>query len=185
MLCGFSRLEMQGSGALDRHMGCRVNGAKSLMTLARRHSSALTLLEMMIAVAIVADLAIIALPAFDRARKRAQNGRFINDLRIAASAFEIYATERDGYPPEAKQGAMPKGMESYLNGMRWTDTNALGGQWDWDYKKNGSTAAICSQTVQNADTLQMGDIDAAIDNGILATGNFRKRNNKRFAYIIE
>jgi prepilin-type N-terminal cleavage/methylation domain-containing protein len=158
---------------------------KNPMKLSRRRSSAMTLLEMMIAVAIVADLAVIAIPNFERARKRAQNGRFANDLRIASSAFEIYATENDKYPPEAAKGVVPTGMEKYFDGIRWTGVNSLNGQWDWDYQKDGAKAAICTESVKDLDNVQMTNIDTMIDNGAQATGQFRKRNEKRYAMIIE
>lgn len=155
------------------------------MKLRRPNSSAMTLLEMMIAVAIVADLAIIAVPNFERARKRAQNGRFVNDLRIASSAFEIYATENDKYPPDAEKGVIPTGMNKYFDGMRWTSANSLNGQWDWDYRKDGCIAAVCSESAKDMDSAQTAIIDTMIDNGASATGSFRKRNEKRVAFIIE
>ena len=52
-----------------------------------------TLVEIMIVVAIIALLAAIAVPAFMRARKRAQATQVINDLRMIASAVDQYAVE--------------------------------------------------------------------------------------------
>jgi prepilin-type N-terminal cleavage/methylation domain-containing protein len=52
-----------------------------------------TLVEIMVVVAIVALLAVIAVPGFLRARKRAQAGRVVNDLRLIAAAVDQYALE--------------------------------------------------------------------------------------------
>jgi prepilin-type N-terminal cleavage/methylation domain-containing protein len=52
-----------------------------------------TLVEIMIVVAIIALLAAIAVPAFMRARKRAQATQVINDLRLIAAAVDQYAVE--------------------------------------------------------------------------------------------
>jgi prepilin-type N-terminal cleavage/methylation domain-containing protein len=59
----------------------------------KRKRRAFTLVEIMIVVAIIAFLAAIAVPAFMRARKRAQATQVINDLRLIASAVDQYAVE--------------------------------------------------------------------------------------------
>ena len=56
-------------------------------------SSAFTLVEIMIVVAIIALLAAIAVPNFLRARKRSQATRILEDLRIIDSATDQYAIE--------------------------------------------------------------------------------------------
>jgi prepilin-type N-terminal cleavage/methylation domain-containing protein len=52
-----------------------------------------TLVEIMIVVAIIALLAVIAVPGFVRARKRAQASRVVNDLRLISAAVDQYALE--------------------------------------------------------------------------------------------
>ena len=59
----------------------------------QRSRSAFTLVEIMIVVAIIALLASIAVPGFLRARKRAQAGRVLNDLRLIDAAIDQYAIE--------------------------------------------------------------------------------------------
>jgi prepilin-type N-terminal cleavage/methylation domain-containing protein len=58
-----------------------------------RRTSAFTLVEIMIVVAIIALLAAIAVPGFLRARKRSQASRILNDLRLIDSAVDQYAIE--------------------------------------------------------------------------------------------
>ncbi len=58
----------------------------------KRHRG-FTLVEIMIVVAIIAFLAVIAVPGFIRARKRAQASRVINDLRLISAAIDQYSLE--------------------------------------------------------------------------------------------
>lgn len=150
-----------------------------------QRTSGFTVVEMMIVVAIIADLVIIAIPNYQRARQSAQNARVISDLRVSVSAYEMYAAENARYPAEAAAGQLPNGMEQYLRGVSWSSVNAIGGRWDWDYNQGYCLAAVAIDLPRDADPLQMQDIDKRIDNGILSTGIFRERSARRFAYIIE
>src|SRR6187549_56027 len=102
--------------------------------------SAFTLVELMIIVAILADVMIVAMPAFIRARNMAQNTKFITDLRTATSAFEMYAAENNRYPAASPLGTVPAGMTVYLNGMAWASTTPIGGRWDWQPNQWNSVA---------------------------------------------
>ena len=59
----------------------------------KRSSSAFTLVEIMIVVAIIALLAAIAVPGFLRARKRSQATKILNDLRLIVAAVDQYAID--------------------------------------------------------------------------------------------
>src|SRR6478735_5607122 len=147
--------------------------------------SGFTLVEIMICVAILADLIIIAMPAYQRSRMQAQDSRFAADLRTCAAAFEMYAAENNKYPPEAGVSQVPVGMDQYLRGVNWTIRNSIGGNWDWDNDQGYARAAVCVDLPNDADPLQMVDVDTKVDNGILSTGSFRERSARRYAYIIE
>jgi len=67
----------------------------------------------------------------------------------------------------------------------WMNRNSLGARWDWDHDRNGSVAAIAVVMDSAGDDLRMTDVDTRIDNGILTTGNFRKRSSTRYVYILE
>jgi len=151
-----------------------------------QRQAAFTLVELMIVVTILVDLALIALPAYERARKQAQSSRFSADMRVAASAFEMYATENSRYPDETAAGVLPAGMEQYLRGVRWSARNSIGGIWDWDYGQGYAKAAVCTESDRDIDSVQMSNVDTMLDNGVLATGSFRERTpNRRWAFIIE
>jgi prepilin-type N-terminal cleavage/methylation domain-containing protein len=147
--------------------------------------SAFTLVEIMIVVAILVDLAVVALPAFIRSRNLAQNSRFVSDLRTCSGAFEMYAAENNSYPASTGAGTIPTGMSVYLRGFPWTSENTLGGEWLWSLNYQGNTAAIVTQFPSAMDELRMTDIDTRFDNGVLATGAFRETDPQHFYYIIE
>ena len=61
--------------------------------------NAFTLVELLIVVALIAILAVIALPNFLEAQVRAKVSRATNDLRVVALALEAYAVDNSRYPP--------------------------------------------------------------------------------------
>jgi type II secretion system protein G len=148
----------------------------------RRH--AFTLVEIMVVVVIVGLLAGIAVPTYLHLVSNAKASRFVSDLRTFAGAFETYALEHGAWPPDANRGIVPSGMSGELVDATWKNRNSLGGQWDWDYRQNGYTAAITTIEVA-ADDNEMEKIDAMIDDGNLATGNFFKLSNGRYVYLLQ
>jgi len=141
----------------------------------------LTLIEMMIVVTIIGLLATLAMPNFRKARARAQDARFVNDLRILSDAvLEQYAIENGDYPPDAAAGVIPSGTLPYMaRRVDWEDGPPIGGQWDWDRantraeKINGVYASLEVVGVSRT-AAQMREIDEHIDDGNLLTGRFRQ-----------
>ena len=148
--------------------------------------SAFTLIEVMIVVALISNVLLVALPAFIRSRNMAQNTRYISDLRTIAGAFEMYAAENNKYPVTSAASVVPRGMEIYLKNIPYTARNAIGGQWYWTYAAAGSPSAIVgSLSPFTLDDVRMADIDTRIDNGVLATGTWRKPDTTNVIYIVE
>ena len=147
--------------------------------------SAFTLVEMMIVVAILADLVVIALPAFIRSRNLAQNTKYMTDNRTACAAFEMYAAENNSYPPDTAAAVMPVGMNLYLQGMAWNDTNSLGAQWKWMLNEYATTAQVGIVFPTEGDDVRMASIDLRFDDGILTTGAFRKQAANIYTYTLE
>ena len=81
-------------------------------TNAYRLRRGFTLVEIMIVVAIIALLAVIAVPGFLRARKRTSATKILNDLRLIDSAVDQYALETSKVP-----GA-PVGVEDWTNFLK-------------------------------------------------------------------
>ena len=125
---------------------------------------------------------------FLRARNLAQNTKFINDLRTASSAFEMYAAESDRYPAAAAPGVIPPGMAVYLNGMPWSSTTPIGGLWLWAPGQWLATAQVGVAYASGPgipDDVRMSEIDTRMDNGALTTGSFRKQTSTDYTHIIE
>jgi type II secretory pathway pseudopilin PulG len=139
----------------------------------------------MIVVAIIALLAVLALPAFLRARQRAQNTKFINALRVASGAFDTYAIEHGNYPPDANRGVVPPGMDTYFDhSFDFTALTPIGGRWDWDKDIFGFKAGV-SVVDPNALQIQLQDIDQSWDDGNLVTGHFQDKGGHRYSQILE
>jgi type IV pilus assembly protein PilA len=130
----------------------------------------------MIVVAVIGLLAAIAIPSFARARERSLNVRFVADLQVAKAAFTEYSVENGKYPPDTMPGVVPDGMVDYLKRIAWTQPTTIGGQWDWDNSQFGFKAGV-SVYGPTASITQMVQIDQIIDDGDLATGDFRSRTD--------
>lgn len=153
------------------------------LRLSARRSEGFTLTEIMIVVMVIAMLATIALPNFFRAQVRARNLIFMTSVKKAADAFETYAWERRGYPPNSTPGVVPNGMDEYLQGISWSQPTPLGGNWNWDRNIHGYKAGIgVYQPTATEDQFIL--IDEMLDDGDLSTGYFRERPNG-YVYVVQ
>ena len=137
----------------------------------------------MIVVVIIGLLAAMAIPAFGRVRQKAQNARFMSDLRTFSQAFESYAMVNGTWPANAGSGAVPSGMSGDFNASSWRGRNSVGGRWNWDRNLFGFSAAVSTTNVTVSDS-QMILVDATIDDGDLSSGLFQKSND-RFVFVLE
>jgi len=150
-----------------------------------RRTAAFTLVEIMVVVGVIALLAVLAVPSLLHARQETQNAKFVNALRIATDAFEIYAAEHNNYPPDALRAIVPTGMANYFgNKLDWTAPTPIGGSWDWDYNQFGFTAGV-SVVNPTISTQQLLEIDRKIDDGNLSTGSFQDKGSGRYTSILQ
>jgi len=150
----------------------------------RRRKSGFSLVEIMIAVTIIAIIALLAFPAFTKIRRSAQNARFISDLRVFSQAFESYSIETGLWPPNVGAGVVPAGMSRNFRVASWVAVTSVGGRWNWDVNNFGFVAGV-SVSSPTADTAQMTLIDQRIDDGNLNTGLFRRVSDNRYSYILQ
>jgi type IV pilus assembly protein PilA len=141
-----------------------------------RRAAGFTLAEIMIVVVIIGLLAAMAVPAMQRLGERAKAARFVNDLRVIASAAGTYSAE-NGLWPDDESGTLSPLLSEYLPARMYDGTpTVLGGSWDWDYNVFGVTAAI-SVTGPTAPVRVAMVVDQLADDGNLTTGTFRSRVN--------
>jgi prepilin-type N-terminal cleavage/methylation domain-containing protein len=146
-----------------------------------RRGRAFTLVEIMVAVAVVSVLCTMALPAFKRIQIRAKSTVVVNDLRVFSQAFDQYAAETGSWPPDTAAGQMPPLMAGRLNSVQWLRITPIGGKYNWEYNQThfGTKykAAISIAAAAGAplplDVEQLTDIDRTMDDGNLLNGNLR------------
>jgi prepilin-type N-terminal cleavage/methylation domain-containing protein len=149
--------------------------------LSRRSTAAFTLLEIMVAVAIISILCMVALPTFGRLKMRARSTVIVNDLRVFSQAFDQYAQETGDWPPEAAAGQMPPVMVNRLNASAWNRVTPIGGKYNWEYNqvhfgvryKAAISIAAAAGAPMPLDVAQLTDLDQTIDDGNLLAGNLR------------
>ena len=145
-----------------------------------RGRAAFTLVEVMVVVAIISVLASLALPALARMKMRTRTNVIANDFRVFAQAFQSYAQETGGWPPDAAAGVLPPAMAGRLTAA-WRRTTPMGGKYNWEYNQmhfgQRYLAAISIAAATGAplplNVNQLIDLDQSIDDGNLLGGNFR------------
>lgn len=148
----------------------------------RAYRRGFTLVEIMVVVVIIGILAAVALPAFQRVRRRAVSSRYINDARQVRDAAERYALENGSFPPNGIGGLHPN-LRGYVPDSLFNSTSTpLGGVWDWDYQQDGFTASVSVYQFTVSDA-QLLEIDRTIDDGDLNAGLFRKIGSKAVLII--
>lgn len=148
-----------------------------------------TLVEIMIVVSIIGLVAVMALPAFARARRKSMETAFVEDLRILSDGIELWAQNNGGLPVDGPTGGLPVGMaDDDFKGVPWTKPTPMGGRWDYDSRNaacGNCGAAITVITPTNPNDPMWKEIDAMVDDGNLNTGNFRIIMGDRYSYVFE
>jgi prepilin-type N-terminal cleavage/methylation domain-containing protein len=158
-----------------------------------RSAAAFTLIELMVAVTILSLLILVAVPAYQKIQRKARTAAIVNDLRVFAAAFQAHAHD-SGWPPETPAGVVPAGMTGEeLKADVWLRPTPIGGNFDWE--NNQLYYAVHYQAIiaitdtpaapMLVDLEQLLDIDRAIDDGDLSTGNFRLGFGNGVIFIIE
>jgi prepilin-type N-terminal cleavage/methylation domain-containing protein len=152
---------------------------------ARFTTHGFTLVEIMIVVVIIGLLAALAIPAFQRVRRRSQNSTVVNGLRVFSQVFETYATANGAWPANVGPAQVPPGITSAdFKVSVWTAPTPIGGEWNWDRNIAGINAGVSISNFTCDDT-QLAEIDAMIDDGDLTTGLFQKTQPNRVTYILD
>ena len=161
-------------------------------TKARPRTAAFTLVEIMVTVTIISLLAAASVPAVQSVKRRTIATAVANDLRTFASAFDVYSHETGGWPAEVNAGVFPPEMANRITQSAWQRPTPFGGQYNWDNNQMHAgtrfRAAIAISTTPTSPVIEDVDlleaIDKLIDDGNLATGNFRIGADGEPVYIV-
>lgn len=147
---------------------------------------AFTLVEILIVVVILGILAAIVVPQFTGATEEARIGAFVSNIKVYADACEYYNAREGRYPVDGSSGAVPAGMETYIDSAEWTSGTPLGGVWDTEYLDLSVTAAVGAHFNggTNPGDAIMLRVDETFDDGDLSTGLFQKLAGDRYYYIL-
>lgn len=135
-----------------------------------------------IALFAVAAGAALATPTARRLAIERRSAALAHDLRQFTSAFQAHAHERSNWPASTRGPAeIPAGMEARLSGSNWQRPTPIGGGYRWvrhtPHRGERFEAAILIVPTGghpvSEDRDQLVDLDRRIDDGNLATGNFR------------
>jgi prepilin-type N-terminal cleavage/methylation domain-containing protein len=155
-------------------------------------SAGFSLVEVMVVVMIISILAALGVPAIIRVKTKAKVSVIVSDLRTFSAAFDAHAQESGGWPAEVDAGVFPAGMTGRLNEVSWQRKTPIGGKYNWDYDQlHGGIrprAAIAISNTDDAPLVEDADlwleIDRAIDDGNLGTGNFRLGADSHPVFIV-
>mgnify|MGYP006306586335 CR=1 FL=1 len=154
----------------------------------RLNRAGLTLIEMMMVVLVIGLLAAIAFPAFRKARIKTQVVQTANDMKVFGDAFDLYAMERAGYPPDCDlpdPWHLPNtAMEEYLDEKKWKALTPLGGNYNWEGPDFYDYAGIALDD-QSAEADIVEKLDKTFDDGSLTEGKFRQMANGRYTWVLE
>jgi len=160
-----------------------------------RISPGFTLVEIMIVVVIIGILATLGLPAFRQVRMSSQNARFYQDVRVFASAAEMFMLESGEDPfinnafGDPNSGIIPPGMTDYIKASAFTAQTPLGGLYDFDTEytdANGVPFFGVGVAGLTVDVNQLQKLDEDQDDGNLGTGDLVRPSNAtdRYYYVI-
>lgn len=152
------------------------------------------LFELLIVVTIISALMTMALPSYQAIQKRARASALVNDFRGFATVFLAHAHESGSWPAEVEAGYAPPDVTALeLKSETWTRTSAIGGKFDWENNQlHAGTrykAAIALVDYPGAPLLlDVGvfeEMDRALDDGNLTTGNFILGEGNSPVYVLE
>lgn len=90
-----------------------------------------SLIELLVAVAIIAILAGVGLVYMGRSKEMARFVRAKKELETIAGSLESYLNDNEQYPADVNRG-LPSGIEQYLPEGDWPEGPWLGSVYDWD-----------------------------------------------------
>jgi prepilin-type N-terminal cleavage/methylation domain-containing protein len=181
----------------------RRNVPKIAWRCRERRSCGFTLLELALALLILVLGASVALSLAGRIQQRRNCDSYIHDLHVFSTAFEDYYQQHKTWPPSSDtEVALPVEIEEALKDTHWSKGSPFGGSYGWvapdpasapgngpgpRWEGRGAVTLTAFSpdfplTLDKADLLY---IDRQIDDGNLATGQFRTGFNGWPVFLVE
>lgn len=147
----------------------------------RNSESGFTLIEMMIAVAIIGVVAAVAIPAYKEHMLKAELVETATKLDSYVKRLEVYRLEYGVYPNDSHR-AEPVGLTMPDD---WMEATRLGGRFNWEGPDQYPYAGISIEGASLRPLDEFMILDKILDDGNLATGKFRKTGNGRHTYVLD
>jgi len=146
----------------------------------------------MVTLTIISLLGALAMPTLKSVRRRSAATAMANDFRTFAAAFDAFVHETGAWPAEIDAGIMPPEVSTRINPNGWLRVPPTGGHYNWDNNQMHAgtrfRAAIAISSTATSVVIQdldlMEAIDKIIDDGNLATGNFRIGADDEPVFIV-
>jgi len=153
-----------------------------------RDKNGFTLIELMIAMAIIAFLAVMVIPKMGDVIEKARIARIAYHFKVYIDSFRIYYASNQNYPLD-KHNQLPPEMNPYLNKEKFEGDRPLGGQWNWEGADTYDLVAL-SIYEPTADQNTLKKLDKILDDGDLNTGQMRygilrRQSDWRFTFYID
>jgi type II secretory pathway pseudopilin PulG len=157
-----------------------------------RAVTAFTLVEIAVVVTLLGLLVAMALPAYRHVTIGSKAAAVTNDVRVFATAFQTYSTQKGGWPPSAATGVIPPEIADAMSSS-FARPTPIGGHYEWDFNSSANgfhiTAAICivssSGTPMSDDMELLEKVDQLYDDGDLTKGNVQLGATNNLVFIIE
>ena len=146
-----------------------------------------TLIEILIVVVILGILASIVIAQFRDASDDAVRATFLINGKTFVESAMRFRLDTGQFLEDSSSGALPAGFEQYVQPEKWVGGTPIGGVWDAELNSFGITSALgvhFNGSGATRDDAYMVQLDAAVDDGDLATGGFRKIAGDRYYFII-
>ncbi|MEE9404132.1 MAG: type II secretion system protein [Algisphaera sp.] len=159
------------------------------LTRQGRLHSGFTLLEILIVVVILGILASIATVQMAGASSNARKTTFVTNMKVLRDAAILYNAQSNYLLPDAAPGTMPAEILPILvQHQKFERVTSVGGEWDVAHNTLGISSAVgvvFTGVGTTRDDVFMAGVDRIIDDGDLASGNFRKLAPDAYYYILE
>jgi prepilin-type N-terminal cleavage/methylation domain-containing protein len=146
-----------------------------------------TLIEILIVVVILGLLAATVIAQFLGATEDAERTAFIANGNIFREQAKHYQLDNGVFLDDASSGELPQGFGYYVQQDKWEGGTPIGGVWDSELNSFGLTSSLgvhFNGVGETRDDAYMQQIDAAMDDGDLATGSFRKIAGDRYYMVV-